>query len=134
MQSMGVQSRFFDPSRVKTSRAKNSGGLWHRLMPWMYIVIFVLLLALAGAVFWPVLKRGQDLQYQKVALQRKIERAKIKSRQMNDELLALRDDRLYIERMARDLLNYGREGETIFQFPPYEDNSIPRPLTYPEKN
>lgn len=123
---MGVQSRFFDPSRVRASRAANSGDLWHRLMPWMYIVILMLFLALGAAVFWPVLKRGQALQDEKVALQRKIENAKIRGRQMDEELLALKNDRLYIERMARDLLNYGREGETIFKFPPYEDSSLPR--------
>ncbi|MEM9399112.1 MAG: septum formation initiator family protein [Verrucomicrobiota bacterium] len=120
---MEVPSKFLDPKRIRASRGKRaSGDFWHRLMPWVYLTCFIFFVVIVSAFLWPQIKRNQDIQKRKELLAQRIEDIKEESRLIEEELYALQDDRLYIERMARDVLNYGRPGETIFKFPPYVED------------
>lgn len=115
------KSRFFDPRSVKMPM--RGGNIWAQLLPWAYLAVVVLLLTLAVAIFWPVLKKNQDLRCSRVSLEKQIERAKALTLQLQHENHSLRTDRSYIEKKARDTLNLARPGETIFQFPGYQEVS-----------
>jgi cell division protein FtsB len=54
-----------------------------------------------------------------MVMEKKIEGAKDQNLRLQHENHALQHDRIYVERKARDVLNVGRPGETIFQFPQY---------------
>ncbi len=120
---MAVRSKFFDPRSVKTTARAQQAHLWQKLLPWVYFLLIVGLGVLTFAIFEPVIRRSQNEQNLKINLQKQIEEQQQLSIKIQEELWALKDDPYYIERMARDILNYGREGEVIFKFPPYEPNT-----------
>jgi cell division protein FtsB len=114
---MGVRSKFFDPRSVKTAARTAKGDVWHKLSPWLVILLVAGVLVLVVMVFQSPLRKNQQLIARKDWLQKQIEQQKAVSIRMEDELNALQNDPYYIERMARDILKYGRVGEVIFKFP-----------------
>lgn len=124
---MADSSRFFNPRGVRGQGTVRGGGadIWTRLLPFTYGVLGVMVLALGGVVYWPQYQRVQDQQSRKLALLREIEAEQARTLRLQDELYALRDDRAYVERMARDVLHYARPGETVFKFPPYGGEPSP---------
>jgi cell division protein FtsB len=92
---------------------------WHQYLPWVYAAIVLVSLALVSAIFWPVLQRTVSLQKEKEALQIHIEKEQVETLKTQDELSQLQQDPDYVERLARDVLNLGKPGETIFRFSPY---------------
>lgn len=112
-----MRAKYFDPASVKV--AVRSGDIWIKMFPWMCLLIIGLLIVLTAGVFWPVIKRNHDLQLTRAILQSRIEDAKSLNLQLQQENHALQSDRVYVERVARDVLNVGRVGEIIFQFPDY---------------
>jgi cell division protein FtsB len=114
---MGARSKLFDPRSVKTAARNHRGDLWHRLLPWGYFLLILGLGILAVAIYQPVIRKNQYQMSHKTRLLKQIEQKKNLSIRMEDELNALQNDPYYIERMARDILKYGRVGEVIFKFP-----------------
>ena len=125
---MAGHSKFFDPRSVKTAARRGQGDPWHKIMPWIYVLIIFSLAVGAVMLYKPVIGRNQELMARKAELQRKIELEKNKARHLEDELTALQNDPYYIERMARDILKYGRPGEVIFKFPDDLSNSENPPV------
>jgi cell division protein FtsB len=99
--------------------------VWSRLLPFTYVLLGIGVVSLGGVIYWPQFQRTQDLQARKASIQREIEMEQNRNLKLQDELYALRDDRFYVERMARDVLHYGRPGETIFKFAPYGGDTAP---------
>ena len=124
---MGARSKFFDPRSVKTAPRTDQPDLWQKLLPWAYFLLMIGFGVLCFVIFEPVIKRSQNELNRKTLLEKKIEDQKQLSIKIQEELFALQDDPYYIERMARDILNYGYEGEVIFKFPPYEPNTAGSP-------
>lgn len=122
---MEANSRFFDPSRLRGG-SRRSGDFWHRVLPWAWASVCLVGFFLVGAFFWPVMERSNQLQRHKADLEVQIAAEDLRGRQLKEELLALQHDRDYVERMARDILQVGREGETIFKFQPYSATDVPR--------
>jgi cell division protein FtsB len=120
---MGGYSKFFDPRSVKTTARRATGEPWHKIMPWLCLLVTLLLAVLAVAIYKPVINRNYKLMARRTELQRKIEQEKAKGRKLAEELNALKEDPYYIERMARDILKYGHPGEVIFKFPDDLSNS-----------
>jgi len=124
---MGVRSKFFDPRSVKTAARTAQGDLWHRLLPWGYFLLVLALGVLAVVIYQPVIRKSQEQMDRKAWLQKQIDQQKAFSMQMEDEINNLQNDPYYIERMARDILKYGRNGEIIFKFPDDLSNSENQP-------
>jgi len=122
---MEANSRFFDPSRLRTE-SRRGGDFWHKVLPWAWASVCLVGLFLVGAFFWPVMELSNRLQHQKADLETQIVSEDLRGRQLKEELLALQHDSNYVERMARDILQVGREGETIFKFQPYSSTDTPR--------
>jgi len=118
---MAARSKVFDPRRIKTTARVDRGDMWQKLLPWAYACVVVLLLALVGAIYWPVFKKNQDHLARRIAVLRETQEQQAVSLRLQDELYALQDDPYFIERTARDVLNLGKEGEVIFRFLPYEE-------------
>ena len=87
----------------------------------MTVAVVLLLIAIGVACFLPVIKRHQAMVAQKEEILQKIQEEKNRTVVLTNQLHLLREDRVYIERIARDVLDYGRKGETIFRFPAYEE-------------
>lgn len=117
---MPARSKYFDPTSLVVPASKGgSGDIWSRLLPYALMVLCVLMLGLAAVLFYPAIKRSQDLQAEKVEMEEEIDAYHSQNTRLQEELYALQYDAYYVERMARDVLNYGRRGEIIFRFPPY---------------
>jgi cell division protein FtsB len=131
---MGVRSKFFDPRSVKTAARNPNGDLWHKLLPWGYFLLVLGLGVLAFVLYQPVIHKSQELLDRKVVLQKQIEQQKNLSIGLEDELNALQNDPYYIERMARDILKYGRNGEVIFKFSQdLSDSETSKPTLAPKR-
>ncbi len=117
---MGARSKFFDTGTIPL-RPKSGANLWSSLMRFSkWLMIFALLGAIF-VLFLPDIRRVQLLQKEKQENDLKIA-AEISLYQKNkSNFERLRVDRSYLEQVARDTLNLGKPGETIFRFDSYRD-------------
>lgn len=122
MPFMPGRSKIFDPRNVQTTaRRTEQVELWQKLLSWATVAVILAIIGIAVALFLPVIKKHRALVAQKEYVLGQIEHEKSLSVQLQNEIHLLEKDPVYIERIARDVLNYGRQGETIFRFPAYED-------------
>lgn len=121
---MGAPSKFFDPRTIPL-RPKSGANLWSSLMKMSkWLVIF----AVIGAIFvlfLPDIRKLQAIQRDKQENEIKIamEMGLYQKNKANYD--RLRSDPEYIERVARDVLNLGKPGETIFRYDqPYRETTV----------
>ena len=69
-----------------------------------------------AVLFLPQLLQIQQLRERRRELRKEIERLEKENSQLRQETKLLRDDPLYIERVARKKLGVAREGEVIYRF------------------
>lgn len=81
-----------------------------RIRLWMIVVGGLAVLFLPGFL------HIQQLRERRQELQRDIERLQRENAQLRQETQLLKDDSLYIERVARKKLGVAREGEVIYRF------------------
>lgn len=125
---MEARSRQFDPRAIGAS-SRRGGDPWHRLLPWLYWTGIALVCALLAAILWPQFQSLMAYQTRKSDRLAELVAQEAHGRALEDELIRLQHDPIYVERMARDILNVGRPGETIFRFQPY--SSLPPPPSVP---
>jgi len=117
---MGAHSKFFDPSSIPL-RPKSGANLWSSLMR---LSKWLMILALLGAIFvlfLPDIRRVQILQKEKQENEIKIASEVALYQKNKAQFDRLRVDRGYLEQVARDTLDLGKPGETIFRFDSYRD-------------
>lgn len=124
MQFMEARSRQFDPRTIGVN-SRRGGDAWHRLLPWLYCTVIGLVCVLLAGLLWPQFETHMAYQRKKADRVAELAAQEAYGRALEDELIRLQHDPLYVERMARDILNVGKPGETIFRFQPY--SSIPPP-------
>ncbi len=111
-------TEFNDPDREPfQEEGPEEPGLdiWQRLSKLVLAMLFVCVVIAVLRLFLPEIERRNHLQQQ--ALYYEELRAKKASRlaQLQKEYDLLRNDREYLEAVARDRLDLMREGETIFR-------------------
>ncbi len=121
---MEARSRQFNPQAIGVG-SRRGGDAWHRLLPWLYWTGIALVCALLTALLWPQFQTHMVYQQRKADRAAELAAQEAHGRALEDELIRLQHDPLYVERMARDILNVGRSGETIFRFQPY--SAVPPP-------
>ncbi|MFQ3670056.1 MAG: septum formation initiator family protein [Verrucomicrobiia bacterium] len=121
---MEARSRQFDP-RTIGARTRGGHGAWHRILPWLYGTVILLVCALLAALLWPQFQTLMAYHQRKADRLAELAAQEALGRALDEERLRLESDPVYIERMARDILNFGRPGETIFRFQPY--SALPPP-------
>jgi len=118
---MEGKSKYFDPGSVKV--AVKNGSIWTQMLPWAYASVLILLGVLFVGLFWPVIQKNIELREKKILMQTKLDEARSLSTRLQQQNHLLQNDPAYIEQMARDILNVGRRGETIFRFPEFKKES-----------
>jgi cell division protein DivIC len=93
-------------------------NIWPRLQSLGFAVFAGVVALGVGMLFLPILKQRYNLQQEMLRLDREIERQETLERQQKTEIEALKTDRAYLERTARNKLNLARPGEIIFRFEP----------------
>lgn len=100
---------------VVRRRRRNEPDFWHRINRVLQFLVVAGFLLTVGVMFYPVWHKQQDMRLRVLALETELKdkTASLQSRQ--NELDLLRNDREYLETVARDRLNLMKPGETIFR-------------------
>ena len=100
---------------VVKRRRRNEPDFWHRINRVLQFLVVAGFLLTVGVMFYPVWHKQQDMRLHVLQLESefKDKTASLQSRQT--ELDLLRNDREYLETIARDRLNVMKPGETIFR-------------------
>ena len=80
------------------------------------IAIVALVVGIVLRLFLPLLDRQEALRAQEEALRQDIQREAEQLRQLRLKQEKLQEDPRFIEKIAREDLNYAKPGETIFRF------------------
>lgn len=100
---------------VVRRRRRNEPDFWHRINRVLQFLVVAGFLLTVGVMFYPVWHKQQDMRLRVLKLETELKdkTASLQSRQ--SELDLLRNDREYLETVARDRLNLMKPGETIFR-------------------
>ena len=100
---------------VVRRRRRNEPDFWHRINRVLQFLVVAGFLLTVGVMFYPVWHKQQDMRLRVLELETELKdkTASLQSRQ--SELNLLRNDREYLETVARDRLNLMKPGETIFR-------------------
>ena len=100
---------------VVRRRRRNEPDFWHRINRVLQLLVVAGFLLTVGVMFYPVWHKQQDMRLRVLELETELKdkTASLQSRQ--GELDLLRNDREYLETVARDRLNLMKPGETIFR-------------------
>jgi cell division protein FtsB len=125
-------TRFLDPSSIPLKR-QSGGNIWATLVPIIQGAIILALLAVVGLFFVPVIQTQDAYKSEIAREQRMIAMRLDEQNQLTLETEHMKNDRDYIEHIARDQLNMGKPGETIIRFDRYQTTpastgSHPAPL------
>ena len=91
-------------------------GIWSKLTK---MVVWLLLLAgllLVGVWYLPLIQQNARMQSENLRLERALEKEKEKSKELQADIYALRNDPKTIERLTREKLGYAKPGETVVRF------------------
>lgn len=97
------------------------GNIWATLVQVTQMLLILAVFAAMVLCFLPVIQTSQKLQAEKQKIAREIAQAQETNRRLQLEVEQLKNNPVYIERIARDRLNLGRPGEIIFRFDPYQN-------------
>ena len=81
------------------------------------------LLLLVGMWHLPLIQQNERMRAEKLRLEMDLEKETEKSRQLQAQIDALRNDPKTVERLAREKLGYARPDETVIRFEPATTNA-----------
>jgi len=134
-----ASARFLDPSSIPLKR-QSGGNIWGTLIYLTQGLIVVALLSIVMLFFLPVSQKTSRLQQEKTSYQNRISAALAQQQELQLETEHMKTDNAYVEHIARDQLNMGKPGETIFRFdkyqpaPPNSNPSGSAPVSDPSSN
>jgi cell division protein FtsB len=100
---------------VVKRRRRNEPDFWHRLNRVLQVLVVAGFLLTVGVMFYPVWQKQNDMRLRLLGLEaEKAEKTSELARNQR-QLDLLRNDREYLETIARDRLNVMKPGETIFR-------------------
>jgi cell division protein DivIC len=114
-----ASARFLDPTSIPLKR-QSGGNIWATLVTVTQGV--TVLVALSGLLlfFLPVIHKTWQYQKEQAMLRANIESALEQQQQIRIETEHMKSDPAYVEHIARDRLQMGKEGEEIVHFAPYQ--------------
>jgi cell division protein FtsB len=100
---------------VVKRRRRNEPDFWHGLNRILQVLVVAGFLLTVGIMFYPVWQRQNDMRLRLLSLERTQSEKTAALTKSQRELDLLRNDREYLETIARDRLNVMKPGETIFR-------------------
>lgn len=79
------------------------------------LAIFILLTAVFIALLAPELIRNMKLGQRSENLEAEIRKLKLENQQLENELRLLREDPVYLEKVAREKFNKAKQGEIVYK-------------------
>ena len=99
---------------VKRQRRREP-DFWHRLNRVLQFLVVIGFLLTVGVMFYPVWQKQNGMRLNLLTLEREQSEKTAVLQKTQRELDLLRNDREYLETIARDRLNLMKPGETIFR-------------------
>jgi len=93
-----------------------AANAWHRLQSLGFVVFAGAVVVGLALLYVPLAQQQRALQQQIHRLEQEIARQETVEKQHRAEIEALKSDRGFVERTARDKLNLARPNETVFRF------------------
>ncbi len=98
-------------------------GIWSKLTKFVVGLVVLAILLLIGMCYLPLIHQNEEFQRENLRLQRELEKESEKSKQLQAQIDALRNDPKTIERLTREKLGYARPDETVVRFEPSGTNA-----------
>jgi cell division protein FtsB len=96
-------------------RRRNEPDFWHRINRVLQVLVVAGFLLTVGVMFYPVWQKQNDMRLRLLGLETERTEKSAELAKSHRQLDLLRNDREYLETIARDRLNVMKPGETIFR-------------------
>ena len=93
-------------------------GIWSKLTNIVVALVVIAILLLIGMCYRPVMQENARMQGQIMKLDEQVRAEEEKTRELQSEIDALRNDPKAVERLTREKLGYARPDETVIYFEP----------------
>jgi cell division protein FtsB len=100
---------------VVKRRRRNEPDFWHRLNRVLQVLVVAGFLLTVALMFYPVWQKQNDMRLRLLSLEAEKSGKTAVLTKSQRQLDLLRNDREYLETIARDRLNVMKPGETIFR-------------------
>ena len=101
-------------------------GIWSKLTKVVVGLVVLAFLLLIGMYYLPLIHQNERMRREILRLDAQLQKEEEKSRQLKNEIEALRNDPKTIERLTREKLGYAKPDETVVRFEPATTNAPPR--------
>ena len=101
-------------------------GIWSKLTKMVAWLLLLAGLLLVGVWYLPLIQQNERMQRENLRLEGELQTEKEKSKQLQADIDALRNDPKTVERLTREKLGYARPGETVVRFEQPVTNSLSR--------
>ena len=98
-------------------------GIWSKLTKVVVGLVVLAILLLMGMCYLPLIQQNERMRREKLRLEMELENETAKSRQLQAQIDALRNDPNTIERLMREKLGYAKPDETVIRFEPATTNT-----------
>ena len=98
-------------------------GIWSKLTKVVVGLVVLAFLLLIGMCYLPLIHQNERMRREILRLDAQLQKEEEKSRQLKNEIGALRNDPKTIERLTREKLGYARPDETVVRFEPATTNA-----------
>jgi cell division protein FtsB len=102
-------------------RLKVDYGWTSVLIKIAYVIFFIAAVAGIATYYIPLIKRTRAFERELQAKQLALQKEEETNARLKKEIDLLKKDPEYVEKVVRDKLGYGREGETIYRFDSLEE-------------
>ena len=102
-------------------------GIWSKLTKVVVGLVVLAFLLLIGMYYLPLIHQNERMRREILRLDAQLQKEEEKSRQLKNEIEALRNDPKTIERLTREKLGYARPDETVVRFEQPVTNAPVRP-------
>ena len=101
-------------------------GLWSKLTKVVVGLVVLAVLLLMGMCYLPLIQQNERMRREKLRLEMELDKETAKSRQLQAQIDALRNDPKTVERLMREKLGYAKPDETVVRFEPATTNAPAR--------
>ncbi len=101
-------------------------GIWSKLTKMVAWLLLLAGLLLVGVWYLPLIQQNERMQRENLRLEKELDQEKEKSRELQADIDALRNDPKTVERLTREKLGYARPGETVVRFESPATNALAR--------
>lgn len=111
-------TEFYDPDRepfIEEEEVAQAPDIWQRLSKVIMALLFLCVVVAALSFFIPEIERRNQLENQAKHFEELRAEKTARVAQLQKEYDLLKNDREYLETVARDRLDLAREGETIIR-------------------